>query len=211
MFLALRELRFARGQFTLMGIVIALIAVLVVLLSGLSSGWSLLAEQARRSKVAVVTVTHDHDVLEHRDKVFEMVDGKLSAVAPRQGVGNIPSMEILKNVALALHIIGVASLLGGVLVQIPAMKSGTARVIPAILHGAWTMLITGVILVGLQYPLGNEVNNAKITVKLAILVAILVVALMNRKRETLAGWVLPVLGGLTTANVLIATVWKNYS
>ena len=38
MFLALRELRFARGRFTLMGVVISLIAVLVVLLSGLSSG-----------------------------------------------------------------------------------------------------------------------------------------------------------------------------
>src|SRR5690554_3721067 len=38
MFLALRELRFARGRFTLMGIVIALISVLVVLLSGLSYG-----------------------------------------------------------------------------------------------------------------------------------------------------------------------------
>jgi len=38
MFLALRELRFARGRFALMGVVIALISVLVVLLSGLSSG-----------------------------------------------------------------------------------------------------------------------------------------------------------------------------
>ena len=38
MFLALRELRFARWRFTLMGSVVALIAVLVVLLSGLSSG-----------------------------------------------------------------------------------------------------------------------------------------------------------------------------
>lgn len=38
MFLALRELTFARGRFALMGLVIALIAVLVVLLSGLSSG-----------------------------------------------------------------------------------------------------------------------------------------------------------------------------
>lgn len=38
MFLALRELRFARGRFTLMGIVVALISVLVVMLSGLSSG-----------------------------------------------------------------------------------------------------------------------------------------------------------------------------
>ena len=38
MFLALRELRFARGRFALMGVVIALISMLVVLLSGLSSG-----------------------------------------------------------------------------------------------------------------------------------------------------------------------------
>ncbi|WP_348542035.1 FtsX-like permease family protein [Streptomyces sp. MJP52] len=38
MFLALRDLRFARGRFTLMGAVVALIAVLGVLLSGLASG-----------------------------------------------------------------------------------------------------------------------------------------------------------------------------
>jgi putative ABC transport system permease protein len=38
MFLALRELLFARGRFSLMGAVIALIAVLTVILSGLSSG-----------------------------------------------------------------------------------------------------------------------------------------------------------------------------
>ena len=38
MFLALRELAFARGRFALMGSVIALVAVLTVLLSGLSNG-----------------------------------------------------------------------------------------------------------------------------------------------------------------------------
>jgi len=38
MFLALRELAFARGRFSLMGVVIALIAILMVLLSGLSAG-----------------------------------------------------------------------------------------------------------------------------------------------------------------------------
>ncbi|WP_313410186.1 ABC transporter permease [Aeromicrobium sp.] len=38
MFLALRELLFARGRFALMGAVISLISVLVVLLSGLSTG-----------------------------------------------------------------------------------------------------------------------------------------------------------------------------
>ncbi len=38
MFLALRELRFARARFGLMGAVIALITVLMVLLTGLSVG-----------------------------------------------------------------------------------------------------------------------------------------------------------------------------
>jgi len=37
-FLALRELVYARGRFSLMGVVIALIAVLMVMLSGLSAG-----------------------------------------------------------------------------------------------------------------------------------------------------------------------------
>ncbi|MCS5718128.1 ABC transporter ATP-binding protein [Herbiconiux sp. CPCC 205763] len=38
----------------------------------------LLAEQAHRADVAVVMVTHDHEVLEHCDRVLEMVDGTLS-------------------------------------------------------------------------------------------------------------------------------------
>lgn len=116
-------------------------------------------------------------------------------------------MEILKNVILAVHIIGIASLLGGVLYQISAIRARTARILPAIMHGAWTMLATGLILVGLQYPLGHEVNNAKIGVKLTILVVIIVIALVNRKRERVAAWVLPVLGALAVANILIATVW----
>jgi len=38
MLLALRELKFARGRFALMGSVVVLIAILMVLLSGLSVG-----------------------------------------------------------------------------------------------------------------------------------------------------------------------------
>jgi len=117
-------------------------------------------------------------------------------------------MEILKNVILALHIIGVAALLGGVLYQMGSARRGTPRVLPAMMHGAWTMLVTGIALVGLQYPLGNEVNNVKITVKLVVLIAILVIALLNRKREQVAAWVLPSIGILTVVNILLATVWK---
>lgn len=117
-------------------------------------------------------------------------------------------MEILKNVILAIHILGVVGLLGGVLYQIKPMREGNGRVLPAMMHSAWTMLITGVILVGLQYPLGNEVNNVKVSVKLVVLIAIIVIALVNRKREAVAGWVLPTIGALTVLNVLLATVWR---
>jgi hypothetical protein len=117
-------------------------------------------------------------------------------------------MEILKNLVLALHIIGVVALLGGVLYQIKPMRSGTARILQGMMHGAWTMLVTGIILVGLQYPIGHDVNNVKISIKLAVLVAIIVIALVNRKRDAVASWVLPTIAVLTTANVVIATVWR---
>lgn len=41
----------------------------------------LLADRARDANVAVVMVTHDHDVLEHCDRVLEMVDGSLTGLA----------------------------------------------------------------------------------------------------------------------------------
>ncbi|GAA4261776.1 ABC transporter ATP-binding protein [Dactylosporangium darangshiense] len=39
----------------------------------------LLAREAARRSVAVVMVTHDHDVLQYCDTVYEMVDGRLTA------------------------------------------------------------------------------------------------------------------------------------
>ncbi|MFJ9715330.1 ABC transporter permease [Streptomyces sp. NPDC101213] len=54
MFLALRDLRFARGRFALMGAVVALMAVLGVLLSGLASGLA----DAGISGLRALPVTH---------------------------------------------------------------------------------------------------------------------------------------------------------
>ncbi|MGI5204985.1 ABC transporter ATP-binding protein [Spirillospora sp. CA-108201] len=41
----------------------------------------LLAREARRGGVAAIMVTHDHDVLEHCDTVYEMIDGRLAPLA----------------------------------------------------------------------------------------------------------------------------------
>ncbi|GLF97652.1 hypothetical protein [Streptomyces yaizuensis] len=116
-------------------------------------------------------------------------------------------MDVLINVFVALHIIGIASLLGGFLTQMKAMGAGTARFTPAMLHGALTMLVTGVALVGLNQADDQTVNNIKIAVKLAVLVVVLGLVYVKRDEETVEKGLFGAVGGLTTANILIATVW----
>lgn len=117
-------------------------------------------------------------------------------------------MEILRNILLVLHFVGFAAILGGVLAQLTTAARGRGRVLPAIMHGAWLQLISGIALVGvIQGAQLGEIDNIKIAVKLVVLIVITVIAFLNRKKETAAGWVLPVIGGLTLLNVLIAVFW----
>ncbi|MEV7522895.1 hypothetical protein [Streptomyces sp. NPDC091371] len=116
-------------------------------------------------------------------------------------------MTVLINVFVGLHIIGIASLLGGFLTQMKAMSAGTARFVPAMLHGALTMLVTGVLLVGFREMDGGPVNHIKIGVKLAVLFVILALVYVKRDEETVDKAVFGAVGGLTIANIFIAVLW----
>ncbi|WP_309053139.1 hypothetical protein [Streptomyces sp.] len=116
-------------------------------------------------------------------------------------------MDVLINVFVALHIIGIASLLGGFLTQMKAMGAGTARFTPAMLHGALTMLVTGIALVGLNQADDQTVNNVKIGIKLAVLVVILALVYVKRDEERVDKGLFGAVGGLTVANIFIATLW----
>src|SRR5215218_3291271 len=107
-------------------------------------------------------------------------------------------MEILRNILLVLHFVGLASLLGGVLVQVRSMRTGDARILPAILHGSYLQLLTGIALVGvIQGANLDEVDNLKMLVKLIVLVVITVLAIVYRRRKTrIPQWVVPVIGAL---------------
>ncbi len=116
-------------------------------------------------------------------------------------------MHILIHLFVALHIIGIASLLGGFLTQMKAMGEGAARFSPPMLHGALTMLVTGMVLVGLNQADDQTVNNIKIGVKLALLIVILGLVYVKRDEEQVEKGLFGLVGGLTTANIFIAVLW----
>lgn len=116
-------------------------------------------------------------------------------------------MDVLIHLFVGLHIIGIASLLGGFLTQLKAMGQGTARFVPAMLHGALTMLVTGVALVGLNQADDQTVDNIKIGVKLAVLIVILGLVYVQRDEETVDKRLFGLVGLFTTANIFIAVLW----
>lgn len=116
-------------------------------------------------------------------------------------------MATLINVFVGLHILGIAALLGGFLFQMKAMSAGEARVVPGMLHGALTMLITGIVMIGIKQADDMTVNNPKIALKLALLVVILGLVYVKRDEEKLPAPLFGTIGALTTANVFIAVLW----
>jgi predicted membrane protein len=120
--------------------------------------------------------------------------------------------EIIKHSLVVLHFVGLASLLGGFLVQIKALRSKTAEIIPAMVHGAWTMFITGLLLVGVrEWELalggGYELDHIKIGVKTLIALVILVLVLLKKKQKPVSSAVLGLIGALTLVNVILAVFW----
>ncbi len=118
-------------------------------------------------------------------------------------------MEILRTILLILHFVGLASLLGGFLVQGKALGAGRGTVVPAMVHGALTQLVTGLLLVAtIQIGDLDELNNAKIAVKLVIAAVITVLVFVYRKKAPAPSWALWSIGALTVANIAVAVAWR---
>jgi hypothetical protein len=113
-------------------------------------------------------------------------------------------MEILRDILVFLHFIGLAALFGGLFVQ---LKADPRVVNNAMLHGVLTQLVTGLLLVGVLEGLDSEVDNAKIGVKLVVALVIAVLIFANRKKPSIPNGLYFGLMGLTVLNIGIAVFW----
>jgi FtsH-binding integral membrane protein len=114
-------------------------------------------------------------------------------------------MELLREILLFLHFIGLAALFGGLFVQV---KANPRVVNNAMLHGILTQLVTGLLLVGVLEGMDKDVDNAKIGVKLVVALVIGVLVFLNRRKSALPNGLYLTLMGLTVLNIGVAVFWR---
>jgi hypothetical protein len=118
------------------------------------------------------------------------------------------TLEIVRLVLLALHILGLSAIVGTFFVQLRA-KEGFATGV--MLAGAITQVVTGLALVGVREATDLGVNNVKIAVKLGLAVVVLVAAIVAHVQRRRGGKVKPAFhaaGGTAVINVLVAVLWQ---
>ena len=116
-------------------------------------------------------------------------------------------MNFLHDVLTLLHLVGFAALFGGFFTQ---LKSKAPVVNAAMLHGALTQLVTGVLLVGLASGVKDDdftVDNTKIAVKLVVVLVITGLVFAYRKRPAISRGMFFGIGVLTLLNAIIAVFW----
>ena len=116
-------------------------------------------------------------------------------------------MSAINTALLIIHILSVIAILALLIKQ---WNKNPRKFDPAIMHAAFTALITGLAMVGMfstVYP-DEIINNTKIGVKLLVLITILGIGYRNIKKPELAKRIWLTLIALTTTNVLIALVWQ---
>lgn len=118
-------------------------------------------------------------------------------------------MEIVYDLLVVLHLVGMAILVGGWFAVLRA-----PRLLPGMWHGALTQLVTGVALVGLweSGAAGPDVdpNHAKIGVKLLVALVITGLVFVNRRKgDAVPARIVHAIGGLALLNVLVAVLWPT--
>jgi len=119
-------------------------------------------------------------------------------------------MNVLYEVLVVLHFIGMAGLLGGLLVGV---SEKPLRIKVASLHSGLLVLLAGIFLIvvnAMQHAKDDSVellDHSKLGIKLLFVVVILVLGFLNVKKSEVKRSTYMTMFGLAVANVLIAVFW----
>ena len=115
--------------------------------------------------------------------------------------------QIIINSFLVLHLLGIASLLAGFLTSMKQMRSGM-KMNAGVFHGAYLMLISGLVMAGMTDP--AKLNVLVLAIKIVVLMVIFFVAITYRKKDLTPKWVVPSIAAMTILNIVLA-VFGNVS
>ncbi|MGQ0465825.1 MAG: hypothetical protein ACT4QG_10955 [Sporichthyaceae bacterium] len=113
-------------------------------------------------------------------------------------------MDFLRFVLLALHVAGMAVLVGAFALQ---AMGNDRRIVPAIFHAAGAQLVTGLALVGVNEADDRELDHAKVAVKLTIALVVVGLTHATRRRTPVPAPLFYGAFGLAVANLAIAYAW----
>ena len=116
-------------------------------------------------------------------------------------------MELVIQISLIIHLIGIGALLSGFFYQLKDWGVGM-KVNAGILHGAWLMLVTGFALAALvpQVEQDEQLNPWVLAAKGIVITVIFFLAYGYNKKEKTAKWVVPAIAGLTILNISLAVL-----
>ncbi len=112
-------------------------------------------------------------------------------------------MDILYSALVFLHMIGLAGIIAGFLMQVITDNPKSTKVL---LHSSLLQLVTGLLLVGVaeMADLG-EMDHVKIAVKLLVALAVVVVGVLNLRKP--ARNLAIIAGVLAIVNIGVAVFW----
>ena len=117
-------------------------------------------------------------------------------------------MSIVYELLVALHLLGMAAVVGAFFVVLRR-----PRYVEAFLYGAVAQLVSGLILVGIREAkiLDDEdpLNHPAVGVKLLIALVVAALAWVARGRREVSTGLIHAIGGLAIVNVLVAVLWLN--
>ena len=112
-------------------------------------------------------------------------------------------MDILHNILLIGHFVGLAAILGPWLAQLGAQAK---KVTMTMVWGARAQVVIGIALAALVSMGDGDVNHMKLGIKLVLALAIAAFAEVGKKRDSNnTFWLL--VGIFTLLNVIVAVVW----